>query len=156
AWNIFGRVVARQSLVKLTSDLDELRRRYKEVIAADTVDPSTFDALGASEAALAQTLVQDRGGLTRADGKDWYTKSQEDLLAMSSARRSLLQIDKQRKDGARRFGEDFETLSQIVGAMGKTETYDARQGAAGAASARSGAGGAGAGTTSVGATSAGG
>jgi diguanylate cyclase (GGDEF)-like protein len=126
AWNIFGRVVARQSLVKLTGDLDELRRRYAEISSAEAVDPSTFDALKESEVTLAQTLTQDRGGLTRSDGKDWYTQSQEDLLAMSAARKSLLQIDRQRKEGARRFGDDFAALSQIVGAMGKTETYDAR------------------------------
>ncbi|MBV8804524.1 MAG: hypothetical protein JO042_05745, partial [Sinobacteraceae bacterium] len=99
AWNIFGRVVARQSLVKLTSNLDELRRRYAEVVSADTVDSSTFDALGASEEALAKTLIQDRGGLTRSDGKDWYAKSLEDLQAMAATRKSLQQIDRQRKEG---------------------------------------------------------
>jgi diguanylate cyclase (GGDEF)-like protein len=126
AWNIFGRVVARQSLVKLTSDLDDLRRHYVEFTAADTVDSSTFDTLGASEGALAQTLTQDRAGFTRADGQDWFTKSQNDLPAMSAARKSLLQIDRQRKDGARKFGDDSTTLSQIVGRMGKMETYVAR------------------------------
>ncbi|HEV7448386.1 MAG TPA: hypothetical protein VGO18_37810, partial [Steroidobacteraceae bacterium] len=72
AWNIFGRVIARQSLVKVTSNLDDLRRRYADFVAADTVDSATFDALGASEAALAQTLAQDRAGFTHADGQGWY------------------------------------------------------------------------------------
>jgi diguanylate cyclase (GGDEF)-like protein len=132
AWNIFGRVVARQSLVKLTSDLDDLRRRYVEFVAADTVDSSTFDTLGASEGALAQTLTQDRAGFTRADGQDWYTKSQDDLQAMSTARKALLQIDRARKDGVRKFGDDSSTVTQILGRMGKTETYVARRGVAAA------------------------
>src|SRR5262249_11482991 len=110
AWSIFGRVVARQSLVKLTGDLDDLRRHYGEVSAAETVDSSTLDALGSSEARLAQTLTQDRGGLTRSDGKDWYSLSQEDLMAMSGARKALAHIDRQRKDGARRFGDDFAAV----------------------------------------------
>jgi diguanylate cyclase (GGDEF)-like protein len=127
AWNIFGRVMARQSLVKLSSDLDDLRRRYVEFVAADTVDSSTFDTLGASEGALAQTLTQNRDGFTRADGQDWYTKSQDDLQAMSAARKALLQIDRARKDGARKFGDDSSAVSQILGRMGKTETYVARR-----------------------------
>jgi diguanylate cyclase (GGDEF)-like protein len=129
AWSIFGRVLARQSLVKLANDLDDLRRRYVEFASADTVDSSTFDTLGASEGAFAQTLTQGRAGFTRSDGQDWYTKSQDDLTAMSAARKALLQIDRQRKDGARRFGDDSAALSEIVGRMGKTETYDARQSA---------------------------
>jgi diguanylate cyclase (GGDEF)-like protein len=132
AWNIFGRVVARQSLVKLTGDLDALRRQYVEFVAADTVDSSTFDTLGASEGALAQTLTQDRAGFTRADGQDWYTKSQDDLQAMSAARKALLQIDRARKAGARKFAEDASAVSQILGRMGKTETYVARHNVAAA------------------------
>jgi diguanylate cyclase (GGDEF)-like protein len=126
AWKIFGRVVARQSLVKLTSDLDDLRRRYVEFVSAETVDSSTFDTLGASEGTLAQTLTQDRAGFTGAEGLDWYTKSQADLQAMSDSRRSLLKIDRARKDGARKFAEQAAALGSILGRMGKTETYVAR------------------------------
>jgi diguanylate cyclase (GGDEF)-like protein len=129
AWNIFGQVVARQSLMKLTRDLDDLRRRYAEFVSAETVDSSTFDTLGASEGALAQTLSQDRAGFTRADGQDWYTKSQDDLRAMSAARKALLQIDRERKDGARKFGDDSSSVSQILLHMGKAETYVARRSA---------------------------
>src|SRR5262245_43287092 len=97
AWKIFGRVVARQSLVKLSSDLDDLRRRYVEFVSAETVDSSTFDTLGASEGALAATLSQDRTGFTGAEGQEWYTTSQADLQSMSDARRALLKVDRDRK-----------------------------------------------------------
>jgi diguanylate cyclase (GGDEF)-like protein len=126
AWKIFGRVVARQSLVKLTSDLDDLRRRYVEFVSAETVDLSTFDTLGASEGTLAQTLTQDRAGFSRAEGEDWYTRSQADLQAMSEARRSLLKVERARKDGARKFAEQAAALGSILSRMGKTETYVAR------------------------------
>ena len=127
AWTIFGRVVARQSLMKLTSDLDDLRRRYVEFVSAETVDSSTFDTLGASEGALAQTLAQDRAGFTHADGQDWYTKSQDDLQAMSAARKALLRIDRDRKEGARQLGDDSSSVSQILLRMEKTETHLARR-----------------------------
>jgi diguanylate cyclase (GGDEF)-like protein len=140
AWNIFGRVVARQSLVKLTSDLDDLRRRYVELVSADTVDSSTFDTLGASEGALAQTLAQDRAGFTRADGQDWYTKSHDDLQAMSAARKALLRIDRERKEGARKLGDDSSSVSQILLRMGKTETYAARRSAPPVVGGHAGAG----------------
>jgi diguanylate cyclase (GGDEF)-like protein len=126
AWKIFGRVVARQSLVKLTSDLDDLRRRYVEFVSAETVDSSTFDTLGASEGTLAQTLAQDRAGFTSAEGQDWYTKSQADLQAMSDARRALLEVDRERKEGAQKFSDEAATIASILDRMGKRETYVAR------------------------------
>ena len=75
------------------------------------------------------TLSHDAEGFTRAEGKDWYSKSQGDLQAMSSARKTLLQIDRQRREGARKFGDDSAMVTQIVGKMGKTETYVARRSA---------------------------
>jgi len=126
AWKIFGRVVARQSLVKLTSDLDDLRRRYVEFVSADTIDSSAYDTLGASEGALAQTLAQDRAGFTSAEGQDWYNRSRDDLQAMSDARRSLLEVDRNRKEGARKFSDDAATVVSMVGRMGKAETHAAR------------------------------
>lgn len=126
AWKIFGRVVARQSLVKLTSDLDDLRRRYVEFVSAETVDSSTFDTLGASEGTLAQTLTQDKAGFTSAEGQDWYTKSQADLEAMSAARRALLEVDRDRTEGAQKFADEANTLASILARMGKTETHVAR------------------------------
>jgi diguanylate cyclase (GGDEF)-like protein len=124
--NSAGHVIARQSVAKLTSAQDDLRRRYADFVSADTADSLTFDALGASEGALAQTLAKDRAGFTRAESQGWYVKSVADLQSMSAARKTLLQIDRQRKDGARRFGDDSDALLRIVAQMGKTETYDAR------------------------------
>jgi len=49
------RVVARQSLVRLTSDLDDFAAVTSSLSPPTTVDSSTFDTLGASEGALAQT-----------------------------------------------------------------------------------------------------
>ena len=126
ARNRVDSAVARQSLVKLTANLDDLRGRYAEFVSGDTVDSPTLDALGVSEGVLAQSLTEDRPGFTHAEGQGWYTKSLGDLQAMSGARKALLHIERQRKDGARRFGDDSDAVSRIVGEMGKTETYDAR------------------------------
>lgn len=123
AWTIFGRVVARQSLVKLTSDLDGLRRRYVEFISSATADSSTYDALGASEANLAQTLAQDEAGFSRAEGKGWVAESQADLQALSGARKELLRIERDRRNLERGFAEDAAALNQILAGMGKTETF---------------------------------
>jgi diguanylate cyclase (GGDEF)-like protein len=127
-----GSGVERQSLVKLTGNLDELSRRYADFVSADTVDSPTLDALELSEGTLAQALAQNRAGFARAEGQGWYTKSLGDLQSMSAARKALLRIDRQRKDGAHRFGDDSDALSRIIGQMGKTETYDARTGGLGA------------------------
>src|SRR6201999_2253484 len=76
--------------------------------------------------ALAQTLAQDRAGFTSAEGQDWYTKSQADLQAMSDARPALLEVDRDRKEGARKFSDEAATVASILERMGKTETYVSR------------------------------
>ena len=128
AWTLFGGLVTQQTLRSLSSDLDDLHHQYVEFVSADYVDSSTFDALGASEGALAKLLTQERDGFSRAKGH-WYTKTQDDLQAMSTLRRSLLQIDRLRKQGARKFGGDESAVAQILARMGKTETYVARNSA---------------------------
>jgi len=49
---------------------------------------------------------------------------------MSNARRALLKIDRERKDGARKLAKKASTVSQILGRMGQMETYVARHAAA--------------------------
>ena len=128
AWTLFGGVVTTETLRKLSSDVDDLRHQYVEFSSADFVDSATFDPLGASEAALAKLLTQERDAFSHAKGH-WYTKTQDDLQAMSTTRRALLQIDHQRKAGARKFGDDASAIAQILARMGKTETYVARNSA---------------------------
>ena len=128
AWTLFGGVVTTETLRKLSSDLDDLRHQYVEFSSADFVDSATFDPLGASEAALAKLLTQERDAFSHAKGH-WYAKTQDDLQAMSTTRRALLQIDHQRKAGARKFGDDASAIAQILARMGKTETYVARDSA---------------------------
>jgi diguanylate cyclase (GGDEF)-like protein len=124
--NIFGRADARQSSAKIAGDLDDLRRRSAEFVSADTVDSTAYDTLGASQGQLAQTLAQNHDAFTRVEGKDWYEKTEGDLQAMSAARKALLQIDRQRKDAARKFGADSAFVAQIVEHLAQTETYVAR------------------------------
>ena len=128
AWTLFGGVVTTETLRKLSSDVDDLRHQYVEFSSADFVDSATFDPLGASEAALTKLLTQERDAFSHAKGH-WYTKTQDDLQAMSTTRRALLQIDHQRKAGARKFGDDASAIAQILARMGKTETYVARNSA---------------------------
>lgn len=130
AWTIFGRVVARQSLVKLTSDLDDLRRRYVEFISGPPADPATFDTLGASEGNFTQTLAQGEAGFSRTEGKGWVAQSQADLQAMSAARNELLRIERDRRLLEREFADDATALNQILSGMGRTETVVAAQVAA--------------------------
>jgi diguanylate cyclase (GGDEF)-like protein len=114
AWKIFGRVVARQSLVQLTGNLDELRRRYSAFVAAATPDSGQFEALVASESAIAKTLTDDRAGFTKSEGEKWYSQSVADVEAMSTARETLQATDQQRLAGVRAFTDQSSSIAQLL------------------------------------------
>src|ERR1700730_4174073 len=70
-WTIFGRVIARQSLIPLSRELDDIRRRAAQMTAAGGYEPSTLSALVDSEMRFSSTLEQNAAGLTRSQGKQW-------------------------------------------------------------------------------------
>src|SRR5450631_3758558 len=76
AWRIFGRVLARQSLMQLRSALDEVRRGYARLSAVDG-DPSATDAITAGETAFAATFNGNAAALSRAEGGVWVGKMRE-------------------------------------------------------------------------------
>jgi diguanylate cyclase (GGDEF)-like protein len=93
AWKIFGRVVARQSLIQLSNELDEIRRRFAELKARGVSDTSALAALTASEQTFATTLHDNERSLTRSQGAEWVSLMREDFERILTARRDIERAD---------------------------------------------------------------
>jgi len=59
SWKIFGRVIARQSLISLGRDLDDVRRRSQQLTPAGGYDAAMLKGLADSQLSFATTLEQD-------------------------------------------------------------------------------------------------
>ncbi len=116
AWKIFGRVIARQSLMQMHSDLEELHRRFAGIGAADGYDVGTIESLAASELALAATFNRNEGGFKRSEGAEWVRRMREDLSRIESLRDSIAKGDAGSRDGAKRFAD---SRVQLIGAIPK-------------------------------------
>ncbi len=102
ALKLFGRVITRQSLMRLHSDIEELRIRLAAVGAADTDQAGALEALTSSELAFAGSIHQHERGLSRSEGAEWIRQMREDIEQMATLRESILRSDAQLRDGAER------------------------------------------------------
>jgi diguanylate cyclase (GGDEF)-like protein len=93
SWKIFGRVVARQSVITLARQITDLGTLSTTVMSEHGVEAKrapelVADAasLAVGEDAVANTLTQNEKGLTNSQGKEWVGSMREDLAALSSTR----------------------------------------------------------------------
>jgi diguanylate cyclase (GGDEF)-like protein len=83
-WRIFGRLVARQSLIDLGRDIQGIEKQYSALSAPARDTEPMAEALRVSEATFAADLEQGRKSLQRSQGAPWagqLTTSFEDLVA---------------------------------------------------------------------------
>lgn len=117
AWTIFGRVLARRSLMQLRASLDVVRQQFSTIATADAADPSSLMLLGDAEDGFSDTLERYSGSLKRSQGDEWEQQTQADLSVMSKARQSLLQVEQQRTGQMDGFSaQSASLLNQIVAA----------------------------------------
>src|SRR5208282_155581 len=79
AWKIFGRVLARQSLMRLNADLEVLSRRFAVISGSDSYGSAAVESVASSERALATTFEGNVGSFARSEGADWVREMREDL-----------------------------------------------------------------------------
>jgi len=102
AWRIFGRVLARQSLMQLRSELDDIRRAVARRMAADD-DRSAMAAVTAGETAFAATLSGNAGAFSRAEGGRWIGELRENSRKLSALVESIRKLDSEAQDAAGKF-----------------------------------------------------
>jgi diguanylate cyclase (GGDEF)-like protein len=114
ALKIFGRVIARQSLIALSGSLDEMRLRVTAFTSAEHYERAAIDAVAASEAAFAARLRQSQRGLERSQGDEWLTQMEADFARIVSLRHSLMSLDDRQRSDKEFFSRENAGLAAMV------------------------------------------
>jgi diguanylate cyclase (GGDEF)-like protein len=114
AWKIFGRLLARQSLMQLHTELDEIRHCFMRLSTADGDQSAAVDAIAASEAAFAATLNDNTAGLTRSEGVPWVHQMRDDFSKIVELRQTITSLDLQIRDNAARFDNARRLLAEAI------------------------------------------
>ena len=114
AWKIFGRVVARQSLLQLSADFDGLRRGSTALASADSVEAPEMARLLKTEKAVVENLATNESGFKRSEGDQWYTAMHDDVARLIALRGSLLQLNNQLHVRSHDFAEEAASVATLV------------------------------------------
>jgi len=111
SFKIFGRVLARQSLISLGRDLDDIRRRSEQLTPGGGYDPALLDALAQSQLHFATTLEENARNLASSQGDEWVKSLNEELAQVISSREQLGLLDQQTTHAVSNLEKDAEELS---------------------------------------------
>jgi diguanylate cyclase (GGDEF)-like protein len=114
AWKVFGRVVARQSLLQLSTDLDELRRNSAALESADSAQSPEIAPYLKSEQAVIDNLASNEKGFRSSQGDQWYDAMRGDLSQLVSRREAIMQLNAQLHARARDFAEQASSVAALV------------------------------------------
>ena len=121
-WTIFGRVIARQSLITLSRQLDDIRQRAAQLTAAGGYEPSSLSRLADSEVRFSKAVEQNVAGLKRSQGKQWLDQLHNEISGVIASRTALTSADLQATAA-------FDTFEQSVSSVGTlTRTIAERSG----------------------------
>ncbi len=119
AWKIMGRVVARQSLIQLTAELDVIQASFA------TRDAATggHSRLVSAEQAFLATFQKHYASLRRSQGVEWLTAMRNDLAKLAASRQKLVQADRQKSLMAQNFAGESARLAQTVSVISNLEAH---------------------------------
>jgi diguanylate cyclase (GGDEF)-like protein len=114
SWKIFGRVVARQSLLQLSADLDALRRHAAAFGATGDSDGLELAALLEAEQSVRKRLDDNQVSLRRTEGDEWYKAMYTDFSALVAMRAAVMQADAEFGERSRDFAQHTITLAASI------------------------------------------
>jgi diguanylate cyclase (GGDEF)-like protein len=89
SFKIFGRVLARQSLVQLRNDFDRVRSLSQNFSEGDAPSAGELEQMSAAESAFKNTLTVNRASLERSEGANWVAAMTADFSELTGARETL-------------------------------------------------------------------
>ena len=116
SWKIFGRVIARKTLVDLNSSLDEIRREFASLPAAGLYDHDMLGPVNRSETVLAASLAMNQAALTRSQGEAWVKQWRADLALLGDTQDRLIFMDARRRDGEAHLTKTSQNLIALAAA----------------------------------------
>ena len=92
---IFGRVLARQSLMQLSADVDALRRSSTALGSSGREDETDIAWLMKSEQAAQKDLESNEKSFERSEGVAWYTDMHQSVAGLAVLRVAIRQASQQ-------------------------------------------------------------
>src|ERR1700722_15865726 len=114
AWTIFGRVVARQSLLQLSSDFDDLRRGFTTLASADDAQTPDMVLLLKTEQTIVANLATNEAGFRRSQGDQWYSHMRDDVARLVAMRGSLVLLNRQLHARTSDLTEEARSVALLV------------------------------------------
>jgi diguanylate cyclase (GGDEF)-like protein len=113
SWKIFGRVIARQSLLQISADLDALRRHAAFGSSGSRDGPKLTSLLDA-EHVVQKDLDDNQGNLRRTEGDAWYQAMCADFAVLVTVRAALMQADVDLGDRLTEFFQHANALTESI------------------------------------------
>jgi len=116
AWKIFGRVIARESIVELSRQVAEIRRHLAEL--DQNANPDVDAArLAASEAAFLEILEKKAASLTQSQGEVWVARMRADHGLLVAGREALERTRIDLRAGLDRFAAARAALEPVIASL---------------------------------------
>jgi diguanylate cyclase (GGDEF)-like protein len=116
AWKIFGRVMARQSLIQLRVELDAVRQHSERIVYGEAVDAGELEALTASENAFVSTFANNATSFAGAQGVDWVEQTRAEFDELIALRVNLAALNSRYDDAIHRFSQKHVALFAAISA----------------------------------------
>jgi diguanylate cyclase (GGDEF)-like protein len=114
AWRIFGRVIARQSLIQMRTNLDAIRQRSEPIVSGELLNANDIDPVLDSENAFAAAFQSNQSSLLKSEGRDWVAGVQMDFNALIALRASLVALNGQHEAALQGFLHSGLSLSAAM------------------------------------------
>jgi diguanylate cyclase (GGDEF)-like protein len=116
AWTILGRVVTRQSVLQLRTELDAIRQNSEVLRLEDLPSSTGLDRLIASEAAFQATLTAHQAGFVKSQGARWVQDIQDNLSSLVALRKQQVLLGTQQDESNGNLAQERAALSAMASA----------------------------------------
>ncbi len=131
AWKIFGRVVARQSLIDMRANVDLIRQHDDSLLRdGDVTDDDKSAVLVADESRILRLIEANNPSFVRSEGADWVKSVREHVHALTTLRESIESMNLQYTPAAKEFVQSRRRVSSDISAAISARETAARHAAA--------------------------
>jgi len=113
AWKIFGRVLARQSLLQLHAELDDMRRTFVRMDSGE-IDDAAAGAMSAGEAKYAATFAANAKSFARSEGAAWVERMRNDFATLVERRQAMMALSANARDAARILDDSQRSAAEAI------------------------------------------
>ncbi len=131
AWKIFGRVVARQSLIDMRVNVDLIRQHADSLLRdGDATTDDKSAVLAADESRMLRLIDANKSNFVRSEGADWVNSVREHVHTLATLRESIESMNLQYTQAGKEFVQSRRRVSSDISAATPAREIAARRPAA--------------------------